>query len=376
MAKEVDTVIDGHKIFLHPKKEAIWDILGDCYPIHIEAGITNRCNHKCIFCALDFLENRGTDIDRDVMISALEDMAKPKIKYSLSAQINDRTGIYEDNVKSIMFGGEGEPTLHPYLGLFTQKAKEFGLDVALTTNGVRFNKEQQEMCLPHLSWVKFSVDAGTSKTYSKVHGTGERNFNTLLDNISSSIRLKREQRLDVTIGTQYLMLPQNMGEEDLKSIIGIFKEIHPDYLAIKPYSDHPKSPKDLIVQAEDYKRLEKILKETNPQDYFKVLFREGTIQRIQKGNTYPACYGLPFITLVDSKGNMLPCNLFYDNEEFTYGNLYKNNFSEIWTSQKRKEVINKLRMKGMEECRKGCRCDAGNNYLSRIKNPLAHDNFT
>lgn len=376
MAKEVDSVIDGHKIFLHPKKEAVWNILGDCYPIHIELGITSRCNQRCVFCALDFLKNRGTDIDKDVMINALEDMAKPKIKYSLSAQNKNESGIYEDNVKSVMFGGEGEPTLHPNFTLFVEKAKEFGLDTALTTNGVLFDKEKQKKCLPNLSWVKFSVDAGTPETYSKVHGTNEKNFEILMENISSSVKFKEENNLDVTIGTQYVMIPQSIDEKEVKKILGRLMEIKPDYLAIKPYSDHPLSKKDLIVKKEDYENLEKILKEINPDNYLKVLFRKETLKRIQEGNKYPECYGLPFISLIDSKGDILPCNLFYDRPEFIYGNLYQNSFSEIWDGEKRKEVISKLRKIGTRDCRRGCRCDAGNEYLSRIKNPQAHDNFT
>lgn len=376
MVKEVDSVIDGHKIFLHPKKEAVWNMLGDCYPIHIELGITSKCNQRCVFCALDFLKDRGTNIDKDVMIRALEDMAKPKIKYSLSAKHENESEIYEDNVKSVMFGGEGEPTLHPDFGLFVKKAKEFGLDTALTTNGVLFDKEKQEQCLPYLSWVKFSVDAGTPETYSKVHGTSGKNFEILLQNIDSSVKLKKEKNLDVTIGTQYVIIPQSIDKKNVKAIIEIFKEIRPDYLAIKPYSDHPLSKKDLIIKKEDYDNLERILKSTNPDDYFKVLFRKETIKRIQGGNEYPECYGLPFISLIDSKGNILPCNLFYNREEFTYGNLYEERFSEIWTGKKRKEVLSKLKEVGTKDCRKGCRCDAGNKYLTRIINPQAHDNFT
>ena len=34
-----------------------------------------------------------------------------------------------------------------------------------------------------------------------------------------------------------------------------------------------------------------------------------------------------------------------------------------------------LKKKGVEGCRKGCRLDAINSYLYRLKNPQAHDNF-
>jgi GTP 3',8-cyclase len=87
------------------------------------------------------------------------------------------------------------------------------------------------------------------------------------------------------------------------------------------------------------------------------------------------CHGLPFFTLIDAKGNVLPCGLFYDQNEFTYGNLHENSFSEIWKGNKRKEVIKRIKEKGIETCRKGCRLDVINRYLDRLKFPELHDNF-
>ena len=118
--------VDNHKLMYHPERVAEWKEKGDCYPIYVEIGPTNRCNHGCIFCALDFLEN-GTDmIDTNIMISTLENMAN-------------------HGVKSIMFAGEGEPLLHKDIGLFTQKAKGYGLDIAITTNGVAFTQKKREI---------------------------------------------------------------------------------------------------------------------------------------------------------------------------------------------------------------------------------------
>lgn len=373
--KKTDTLIDGHKIHLHPIKSAGWKELNDCYPIHIEIGATNRCNQNCVFCALDFARGK-TEIDREIMLRALEDMANPSVQYKITFEYGGQTSIFYDKVNSVMFGGEGEPTLHKDLGLFVQKAKEYGLDVALTTNGIGFNKKLQERCLPYLSWVKFSIDAGTPKTYSIIHRAPEKHFEILLKNIYDSSEFKRKNKLDVTIGTQFLMIPQSANENEARKLIERLKGICPDYLSIKPYSDHPRSKKNLIVNSKSYDDLEKIFDDLRSEIDFKIEFRKATIDRIQEGNKYPECYGLPFISLIDSRADVLPCNLFYDMDEFTYGNLYKNSFSEIWGGDKRKNVLSKLRAKGVEGCRKGCRCDAGNRYLDRLKNPQAHDNFT
>ncbi len=376
MKKEVDSIIDGHKIHLHPHKSAGWKEINDCYPIHIEIGATSRCNQGCIFCALDFIDHRGVDINKDVMLRSLEDMAKPKSQYKITFEYEDQTSIYYDRVKSVMFGGEGEPTLHKDLGLFIQRAKEYGLDVALTTNGVGFNKKLQEKCLPYLSWIKFSVDAGNSKTYSAIHKVTEKHFEILMENIYNSSEFKRKNNLDVVIGTQFLMIPQNSNNKEIVELVERLKQINPDYLSIKPYSDHPRSRKDLITEPKSYNELEKTVNTLKSNINFRIDFRKLTINRINEGMVYNECEGLPFISLIDSKGNILPCNLFYGMKDFVYGNLYDSSFSEIWKSDKRKNVLSKLKNSGVEDCRRGCRCDAGNRYLERLKKPQLHDNFT
>ncbi len=279
----------------------------------------------------------------------------------------------QHEVRSVMFGGEGEPLLYPDIGLVTKKAKEHGLDVAITTNGSRFSPEKIKQCLPYLSWVKFSVDAGTPESYSKVHGVSEREFGRVIENIRNAVEFKKKNGLEVTIGTQFLVIPQSIGSAERAA--ETLRNVGVDYFVVKPYSHHPRSKNNFVVHPSQYNELEEGIKKFGT-DSFKVVFRKATIQRIEEGNAYPECYGLPFISLIDSKGNILPCNLFYDNQEFTYGNLYEKSFSEIWESEQRKKVLDKIRKKGVGDCRQGCRLDASNRYLDRLKHPQRHDNFS
>ncbi len=143
--------MDNHKLIYHPDRITEWFKEGDCYPIYVEIGPINFCNHKCVFCALDFLENKKVSIKKEVLSSALEDMTN-------------------HGVKSVMFAGEGEPLLHRDIGFFTQDAKKYGLDVSITTNSVLFTQEKREQCLPNLKWIRFSIDSGSPENYSKIHG--------------------------------------------------------------------------------------------------------------------------------------------------------------------------------------------------------------
>lgn len=351
MAEQIN--VDNHKLMFHPERVFEWKKKGDCYPVYVEIGPTNACNHKCVFCALDFLKNEADFIDTEIMLSALKDMA-------------------DNGVKSIMFAGEGEPLLHKDIGLFTKMAKQYGMDISITTNGVLFSEEKLEQCLPNLSWIRFSVDSGSPENYGLVHGTNNEDFNKLITNLRKAVEFKEKNNLKTTIGVQFLVIPQNINQAT--KLAETLKEIGVDNLQIKPYSHHPKSNNNLVVNQEEYTQLGEQLKKFN-SDKFKILFRESTAKRIIQGITYPRCYGLPFFTLIDAKGNVIPCNLFYNNPKLTYGNLYENSFSEIWQSDKRKQILNEIYQEGSANCRKGCRLDTINRYLDRIANPQLHDNF-
>lgn len=349
----VNIEADSHKLMYHPERVSEWGEKDDCFPIYLEIGPTNICNHRCIFCALDFLEKKGNFIDREVMLSALKDMA-------------------EHGVKSVMFAGEGEPLLHKDICEFIEKAKEYGIDVSLTTNGVLFTKEKIEKIIPNLTWIRFSVDAGSPESYGKIHGTKPEDFDKVIDNIKEAVKFKKDNLLKTTIGVQFLMIPQAINEAI--KLAEILKNIGADNLQVKPYSHHPKSKNDFSVNSEEYNNLKEELIKFN-SDNFRVFFREATAKRIETGIDYPECYGLSFFALIDSEGNIIPCNLFYNEPEFTYGSLYEQKFSEIWKGEKRKKVLQRIRKKGVSECRKGCRLDVVNRYLHRLKNPHPHENF-
>ncbi len=350
---EDELKLDTHKLNYHPGRVDLW-LKGDkIFPIYLELGITSACNHRCIFCALDFTGYKGKFIDTKVMLDALTDMAS-------------------HGIRSIMFGGEGEPTLHKDFSLFVEHAKKHGMDVALTTNGVLFTKSIAEKTLPHMSWVKFSVDAATPETYAKIHGTKEADLGKLMQNIKDAAEIKRKNNLKVKIGTQVLLINDNSSE--VVMLAEKVREAGADYLVVKPYSQHPLSSKRFKLDYDNLKSLKPKVEATSTKD-FKAVFRLDTMEKLKSEAPYEKCYGLPFFALIDAEGNIIPCNLFYDNKEFYYGNLYDNSFSEIWLGKKREEVIRKLDCKGTKECRENCRLDPINRYLHSLKNPPEHVNF-
>ena len=109
--------MDSHKLIYHPDVVARWLRGENIYPIELEIGLTNACNHRCIFCAVDYTGYQPDRIDSQILIGNLETLAKK-------------------GVKSVIYAGEGEPLLHKEAPDIINKTKSFGIDAALSTNGV------------------------------------------------------------------------------------------------------------------------------------------------------------------------------------------------------------------------------------------------
>ena len=98
-------LIDGHKYSMHPEHAAIVkrylttkikkdEKVSISNPLYIEVSPVGACNHRCTFCAVDYIGYKSTFMDLDIYMRSIDSMKKK-------------------GCKSIMFAGEGEPLLHP-----------------------------------------------------------------------------------------------------------------------------------------------------------------------------------------------------------------------------------------------------------------------
>ena len=173
-----------------------------------------------------------------------------------------------------MFAGEGEPLLHKELPKFVKIAKESGIDVSLTTNGSIGSFDLWSKLLPHLTWVRFSVDAGSPEVYANVHKVTEESFSKTLSSIKDAVRYKKENALDVTIGVQYLIIEENL--KDIENALQLFSDLEVDYFSLKPYSLHPQMirKKDVIYTKETIEHIEKLVMQYEDKAGMNIIFRK------------------------------------------------------------------------------------------------------
>jgi radical SAM protein with 4Fe4S-binding SPASM domain len=348
--------IDNHKLIFHPERVAEWLNGNFIFPIYVEMSPSGACNHRCVFCAFDFMGYKTRFLNADIIIERFDEMS--------------RCGV-----KSVMFCGEGEPLLNPRMAEISEGTKNAGIDVAFTTNGSMLTENLTKRLLPVSSWIKISCNGGPD-TYAAIHRTDKKEFEHVIDNLKRTVALRGQNAWDCALGLQTLLLPEVVPE--IVNLARLCRDIGLDYIVVKPYSQNPKS-ENCTYEKISYGRYEDLARELAGlnTDSFKIFYRVNAMKKWdEKTRPYGRCLALPFWAYIDSAANVWGCFNHIGEDKFLYGNLYRKSFSEIWLSEERKTKLawaeNCL---DVSVCRVGCRMDEINRYLWELKHPGKHVNF-
>lgn len=357
MIQEDNFRIDSHKLLFHPHRVARWLDGENIAPLYMEISPTGLCNHRCLFCAKDYIGYPPRVLDASLLFERLAEFAAL-------------------GVRSIMYGGEGEPLLHPEISAIIEQTRSAGIDVAMSTNGVFLSPELSARILPLMSWLKVSINAGTPAGYAKIHQTDGGDFSRVVSNLTCAANLIKDNGWSCTLGAQAILLPDNAGE--IEELAGRISATGASYLVIKPYSQHHSSHTQRYsrIDYSGYDGLAERLARFNT-DRFSVIYRRHTMDKLKCGSRrYKRCLALPFWSYIDSAGDVWGCSSYIGDERFRYGNIHTESFKVIWDGGLRQKSL-EIVAAGLDTaaCRLNCRMDEINRYLWELKHPSHHVNF-
>ena len=208
--------LDSHKLSYHYKEVCNFLNNNTTNPIYVEISPVGNCNHRCLFCHYNYLGHSGK-FPENRMITLVEELKKA-------------------NVKSVVFAGTGEPTIHKDTFNAIQKAKELGIDVAMSTNGAILKEKDLLIIAKNLTWIRFSFNGCNEDEYAIVHQTKKEDYFIVLDNIKKLVNIKKKINSPITIGVQCILLPQN--KNNIINHAKILKDIGVDYFSVKHFYSH------------------------------------------------------------------------------------------------------------------------------------------
>ena len=342
--------IDTHKLMYHPDRVNQWLATGDTTPIYVEVSPTRRCNARCKFCAYGSVDRKESIDEEKKFYDTYIDNILPD--------------MLELGVKAVMFAGEGEPLLNNNIDDMVKYTTRSGIDTSMTTNGLLLH--DYLYIVDDLTWIKFSVDAGTPTTYNKIKGTSNMMFYKLIHDIERVCSRVKNLNSNCVVGVQMLLLPENCVE--VRLLADICKGIGADYLVIKPFS-----PSDYVSTEYDNLKYSEMIKTVEEQlvgaDY-NVIFRANAFNDLN--DISPTCGALPLWIYIASNGDVYPCLSYFDYKDYSIGNILDTRLIDIWNSNRRVTIYNRINS-SREHCRVSCRMCSCNNYLQGlIDNNVTH----
>lgn len=346
-----EIVLDGHKLAWHKERVEAWLRGERVAPISIEMALTRACTYRCVYC---YGQLQANDIKR---------MTWPVIKSFLD-------DAREIGVKSVNLTSDGESTCSPYFYDTLTYGKSLGFDMATSTNGYLLKDEKLPEILPCLTYIRFNISAAEPKRYAEVHGCSEECYYKVLNTIRECVRIKKENNLGVTIGTQMVLLPQD--ENQVIPLAELGKELGADYLVIKHCSDDEFGT--LGIDYNKYFEMVPTLEKAESLSDESYLVRAKWSKLLSGGKReYSRCFGPPFLLQLSGSGLVAPCGMLFNRrykKKFHIGNITEMRFKDIFNSKRYWEVMDYIASDSFDAhtmCGTLCLQHLCNEYLNKVK---------
>ena len=324
--REGALVLDGHKLSHHYDRVAAWENGERIAPITVDMALSRACGAMCSFCYAMVQEPQERAVIKTAQaLNLLDDFA-------------------EIGVKAVSLISDGESTLSKAYVPFIQHAAKVGLDVGNATNGWEWEPEKIDEVLPYLTWVRFTVAAGTPAGYARIMYKGPEHtevFDRAMSHIRYAVDLKRRLDLKVTIGIQMVLMPEF--KDEILPFAKLAVDLGVDYGVIKHCSDDESGT--LGVDYSKYEEMYPLLEhaESMSNEITKVIIKWEKIKDNGK-SSYKRFYSGQFLLQISGSGLVAPSGMFFNAKyaKLHIGNFTDERFVDIFRSDRYWRVMNYL----------------------------------
>lgn len=287
------------------------------YPVSVEFDLSNKCPHDCPMCSFGTSASHGYRQQNWVTFP-----------YERALTLLDELAAL--GVLSVTFTGGGEPLIHPQAADILEHATRAGLQWGLVTNGVLLKGRVADACAAGATFVRVSLDAGTTATHQVTHGVRVAQFEDILRNI----RGLRNRAPRLTIGASFCVQPANHAE--VLEAATLVKLHGGNYLEVRPTfpTDWRGDGWSAVLseaQIETAKAQMAEARATLQDAAFQVI---GLIDRFdalaRPRKDYGVCRIGPLTTVIGADGRCWYCCVQRGQRGFSYGNVLHAPFAAVW----------------------------------------------
>jgi MoaA/NifB/PqqE/SkfB family radical SAM enzyme len=343
-----DLQLDGTKIGWYRDRVLAWQRGEKIAPITMDVAWTRKCNAACNFCYAQLQSSDGYEITKQNALDFLDDAAAI-------------------GVKGVSLISDGESTVVPWFDETIEYGGKLGLQIGMSSNGVRLTKPVLERILPHLTYLRFNFSGGDQKRWAEIMGLQQRDFPRVVQNIKDAMEIKRRDGLAVNINMQMVLMPQDA--DQIVPLAKLAREIRPDYLIYKHTADNKDG--QLGVDYREYSNLHPLFHEVEAMgdEDFRICVKWNRLADDGKRD-YQRCYGPPFILQMSGNGLIAPCGFLFNEKyrKFHIGNICTERFRDIFASDRYWEVLNYLasdQFDAQRHCGPNCLQTNTNSWLDK-----------
>jgi len=323
---EGNLVLDSHKLSSHIERVNAWEAGERIAPVTVDMALTRGCGAMCSFCY--------------AMMQEAQERSSIKVRDSLNL-LDDFATI---GVKGVSLISDGESTLSKSFIPFINHANQIGIDIGNATNGWELTPEKIDQTLDKMSWIRFTVAAGTPSRYSEIMYKGPKEthvFDRAMKHIKYAVDLKRKLNLKTTIGIQMVLMPSFADE--IIPFAKLAVDLGVDYGVIKHCSDDEYGTLGVDYAAYDamYPKLE--MAESLSTENTKIIIKWQKIDG-HGVSPYKRFYGPQFLLQISGSGLVAPSGMFFNARysKFHIGNFAEQRFKDIFKSEHYWRVMNYL----------------------------------
>jgi GTP 3',8-cyclase len=298
-------------------------------PFHLTLFPTDRCNLDCFFCYTETLREVALELDWGVLQRALRD-------------------AIASGLKSLSFGGGGEPFLYKNLNGILDLADEHDLKIdSVKTNGTAVTESLAERLVQRgLNRVTISLNETTAETYASMNQCSPRLFDRAMAGAANLVKAKQKFQSATDIEVQVFAWKGNY--QRLAEMVETAFSTGAEFVYISTLDQQPLAKRMSADEKEEFKGIVTQVVQRWPRNLRLNLYAEGLGQfgsdELYKVN--PASITLPDMVpgeeriefcyvgwnspVIGANGHVYPCCHYAMNPNRSLGDLHKASLHDIW----------------------------------------------